>query len=88
LASAEAIRCLSVKGSCEDIVRLVSEDWTRRAKLRWWRGKVKRMGAVKRCEEQSEKSSITPVLGAYLSGLLNIVFRVMFILAIIWPSFR
>jgi hypothetical protein len=55
LASAEAIRCLSVKGSCEDIVCLFPEDWTRRAKLCWWRGKVKKMGAVKRCEEQSEK---------------------------------
>jgi hypothetical protein len=51
LASAEAIRCLSVKGSCEDIVRLLTEDWTRRVKLWWWRGKVKKMGAV----EQSEK---------------------------------
>jgi hypothetical protein len=33
LASTEAIRCLSVKGSCEDIVCLFPEDWTRRVKL-------------------------------------------------------
>ena len=55
LASAEAIRCLSVKGSCDDIVhRLLTEDWMRRAKLG---GKVKKMGGGKRCQklEQSEK---------------------------------
>ena len=58
LASAEAIRCLSVKGSCEDIVRLFPEDWTRRTKLWWWRGKVKKTGAVKRCENNRKKFNI------------------------------
>ena len=82
LASAEAIRCLSVKGSCEDIVRLVSEDWTRSAKLRWWRGKVEKDGSSKKVRGTIGKSSIK-VLAAYLSGLLNLVIRVMFILAII-----
>ena len=75
LASAEAIRCLSVKGSCEDIVRLFPEDWTRRVKVVVVERKSEEDGSSKK-ENNRKKFNNAGMLAAYLSVLLDMVIRV------------